>query len=69
MWKTKYELPHLLAVTADQEDDEDDKQDGAQAHDKEGEVGHHSLYEKQLLESLCGSVVNLHSLWEGTSNQ
>ena len=56
-------------MAADHEDDEDDQQDGAQAHDKEGEVGHHSLYEKQLLESLCGSVVNLHSLWEGTSNQ
>ena len=55
-------MSHLLAAAAKQEDDEDDKQDGTQAHDKEREVRHHSLYEKQSLESLCGSVVNLHSL-------
>ena len=62
----KHEMPHLLLTAANQEDDEDDEQDGAQAHDEEREVGHHSLYEKQLLESLRGGVVNLHSLWEET---
>ena len=68
MKNIEHEMSHLLAAAAKQEDDEDDKQDGTQAHDKEREVRHHSLYEKQSLESLCGSVVNLHSLlWENSA--